>query len=328
MDDAAARALLADVLVWDTHAGLFPAPDSDLSCLDGWRAAGVDHVALNVGYDVQPWTDAVATLSAFRRRLGRRPDVALVRSVAAIEAARAAGQIAVSFDLEGANALNGDPGMVALFKDLGVGQMLLAYNLDNEAAGGCHDRDHGLTGLGREIVAEMNRVGMIVDASHAGPRTLDDLVARSTAPVVATHSNARKLVDHERNLADDQIRAIAATGGVVGVNGISLFLGDPAGPDRLADHAAHIAAIAGPGHVALGLDWVPPSASDLSSTVTLRPDYWPPRQGYGRPGLVSLAPSVLPAFVTALMARGWSGEDLAGLLGGNVARVARQVWGG
>ena len=104
--------------------------------------------------------------------------------------------------------------------------MLLVYNRRNLAGSGCHDpEDEGLTDLGRAILAEMDRVGMVKCCSHTGYRTAREILDSTDRPVIFSHSNPRALRDHPRNIPDDLIRACAATGGVVGINGVGLFLG-------------------------------------------------------------------------------------------------------
>lgn len=326
-----AEEILSRHLVWDTHSGMFPAAGADLAGLAAYRRAGVGHVALCVGFDALPWSAAIETLSDYRRALRDDPDIALVSTVAEVEAARAAGRMAVSFDIEGAEALNGDPGMVAVYRALGVNQMLLAYNLNTLAAGGCHDFDDGLTPFGRQVVAEMNRAGMIVDATHMGYRSAAEVLEISASPVIFSHSNPRAVWDHERNIPDDLIRACADQGGVVGINGIGIFLGpnvDDA--ESFVRHITHVADLVGPDHVALGFDWVPPSRNlpDLSEIVAQRPDFWPRGKGYDAKPIRMVAPSALPQIVGLLIARGWDEPALAALLGGNMARVARASWGG
>ena len=130
------------------------------------------------------------------------------------------------FDIEGMGALNGAVSMVELYYRLGVRQMLIAYNLNNDAGGGCHDEDKGLTDFGRAVVREMNHVGMVLDCAHSGIKSGLEAMRLSTKPCIFSHANARALHDHERNIIDEQIKAVAATGGVVGVNGLNRFLGD------------------------------------------------------------------------------------------------------
>src|ERR1700758_196347 len=157
------------MLVWDTHAGFSPDPKANLSNLRLWRDAGVDYLSINVGFDVLPWQNAVKTIASFRRWIASHgDDYALAATAGDVTRAKAAGKMAVAFDLEGTNALDGRIEMVEIFYLLGVRQMLFAYNRNNAAGGGCHDEDTGLTDFGRSIIDEMNRLGMFVDVSHCG----------------------------------------------------------------------------------------------------------------------------------------------------------------
>ncbi len=329
--EAADRAanLIATSLVWDAHAGIFPGPDTNLSKLTQWRDCGVDYVSLNIGFDVMPWDNAISTLSAYRRVLSETEGVRIAQTIADIDLARATGQLAVSFDIEGVNALNGDIGMVSVYRDLGVRQMLLAYNLNNAGSGGCHDRDKGLTTFGRAVVAEMNRVGMIVDCSHMGARSSLEAMDCSDKPVVFSHSNPGALWPHQRNITDDQIRACAATGGVVGINGMGIFLGDnDVSAATFARHVTHVADLVGPAHVGFGLDWKPKTdnAPDLGAILASRPDFWPKGQGYDTDGIRLFHPEGLGDVLILLRQSGWSDGDLRGFLGGNFLRVATQAW--
>lgn len=324
------RDLVGETLVWDSHAGIFPGPETDLAGLRAWRDAGVDYVSINVGFDVIDWQVTLRTLAAYRARLRELNEtVSVVGSVAEILGARGEGKLAVSFDIEGANALNDDPAMVSVYYDLGVRQMLLAYNLRNGAAGGCHDDDTGLTAFGRDVVREMNRVGMIVDCSHTSHRATLEMMEASAAPVVFTHSNPAARWPHGRNILDDQIKLCAATGGVVGINGMGIFLGDNDTSDRtFADHVSHVADLVGPRHVGFGLDYKPPgkTAESLGAILRQRPDYWPASEGYGTKSIKLVSPGQLPGICRILADRGWSNDDLRGFLGGNFLRVASTVW--
>ena len=145
--------LYKESLVWDAHAGIFPAEDADLSHVTDWAEAGVDYVSINVDFDVIDWTETVAVLSAYRSKLRAKSDhVCLIKTLDDVKRAKQAGKLAVSFDIEGVNALNNDVGMVSVYYDLGVRQMLFAYNLNNVGSSGCHDLDHGLTDFGKCIV--------------------------------------------------------------------------------------------------------------------------------------------------------------------------------
>ena len=210
-----------DALVWDSHAGVYPDPRTDLAGLENWRQAGISFVSLNVVYDIPTWETAFPVLAAYRRYIESNLDrYLMVDTTDDVKRAKREGKLAVAFDLEGMCALNGDLDMVSLFHRLGVRQALFAYNLNNEVGGGCHDEDIGLTEFGRTVVQEMNRVGMIVDCSHSAYRTTMEAMDISTDPVVFSHSNPKAVWHHDRNITDDQIRACAATGGVVGVTGL------------------------------------------------------------------------------------------------------------
>ena len=328
MNTAVARDI--EDIVWDSHAGFAFMQAGDLDELSRWKKAGIDFVSVNVGYDVEPWTRAVEALSGYRHWLRQHTDrFVLVNDLADVVAAKDTGRLAVSFDIEGADALNGDLGMVDFYYRLGVRQMLFVYNRNNLVGGGCHDGNEGLTDFGRHVVDEMNRVGMVVDASHCSHRTSMELMERSSAPVVFSHSNARALHDHERNIADDQIKACAAQGGVIGINGVGLFLGQGKATDRILEHIDYMCERVGARHVGLGLDSIlDGQPDDALSEEELGPrakEYWPPRQYPSAP--MAFAPiEVMPELIAGMKARGYSAADIAGITGGNFARIAAQVW--
>ncbi|MDA0952930.1 MAG: membrane dipeptidase, partial [Proteobacteria bacterium] len=253
---AAARRLFENHVVWDDHAGFGPDPSVDLSKLQIWKDAGVDYLSIDVGYDVMDWRMTVKSLAAFRRWIRATDGYRLVTSVAEVRQAKKDGDLAVTFDLEGMNCLDGSLDMVELYHALGVRQMLFAYNKNNLAGGGCHNGNEGLSDFGRAVIGEMNRLGMIVDLSHCSHRTTMEAMALSSAPCIFSHSNSRELWDHERNIYDDQVKACAATGGVVGIVGIGIFLGNnDIRTATLADHIDHYVNLVGPSHVGIGLDY-------------------------------------------------------------------------
>lgn len=317
-----------DALVWDAHAGVFPDPEVDLTLLNGWLDNGVNYLSINVGFDVMDWQQTLSTLAAYRRWMLLHEDrFILAASVEDILRAKQQGKLAVSFDIEGMNALNGDLNMVGVYHALGVRQMLFAYNLNNEAAGGCHDKDMGLTDFGRAIVSEMNRVGMIVDCSHAAYHTTMDIMAESTIPVVFSHSNPSVICDHQRNIRDQQIKACAETGGVVGINGMGIFLGDNDVSNKtLLQHIVYVSELVGAEHVGIGFDFSPETGLDIGTILSSRPDYWPAGQRYDTPGIKHAGPSQLPDLVDCLNDHGFSDNQIRGILGENFHRVAAIAW--
>ena len=225
--------------------------------------------------------------------------------------------------------------LVQVYYDLGVRHMLFAYNRNNLAGGGCHDEDTGLTDFGRVVIDEMNRVGMVIDCSHSAYTTTMEAMQRSTAPVIFSHSNALALADHGRNIRDDQIRACADGGGVIGINGLSLFLGDDgkAKAETAARHVAYIADLVGHEHVGISLDFDPPiengdgseSSNSAGDAIEEDPEYWPPEAGYDRP-IDFLPLNSLPGVCDELFHLGFTEPELAGILGGNFRRIAERVW--
>ncbi len=317
-----------DALIWDAHAGVFPSPGVDLDLLDEWRSSGVGYLSINVGFDVMDWRETLATLAAYHRWVLDHGDrFVLVDGVDDIDHARNDGKFALGFDIEGTNALNDDINMLGLYHALGVRQMLFAYNLNNSAGGGCHDEDTGLTGFGRSVLAEMNRLGIIVDCSHAAFSTTMEIMRLSTRPVVFSHSNPAAVWDHERNIRDEQIDACAATGGVIGLNGMGIFLGDnDTGIGTMLRHVLYISDRVGPEHIGIGFDYSPEIDVDIGAILRSRPDYWPAGQQYETRGIEHAGPAQLPALIDGLIAAGFDDTAIRGFLGENFRRVAAATW--
>ncbi len=319
-----------DLIVWDAHACMPLVPAPDLSALERHRKAGATFVHLNVGMDYNPLEQIVRVIAGYRSWLARHPEgFLLASSVDDIRRAKQAGRLAVAFDLEGSMMLQDDLDMLPLFQHLGVRQMHLAYNRSNAIAGGCHDRDEGLTALGRQVVQRMNALGIIVDCSHMGARSSLDAMEVSTRPVVFSHSNARSLKDHPRNITDAQIEACAASDGVVGICGIGVFLGDDdISTDLLLRHIDYVAERVGARHVGLGLDYVFDQSHDEIPAGEDR-DYWYPKtQTYDLQGMRIKPPEHLPEIAAALLARGYGRDEVRGIMGGNFLRVAEATWTG
>ncbi len=310
---------------WDNHAGFGYAGPQDVAMLGRWRSAGVSYLSINVGYDPVPWSTTIHAIAAYTKGIEARTDMVLCPTLAQVQAAWRAGKMALTFDIEGMGALNGDLSMVELYYGLGVRQMLIAYNLNNDAGGGCHDEDHGLTDFGRAVVREMNRVGMVVDCAHSGISSGLEAMRLSTKPCIFSHANARALQDHERNITDEQIKAVAATGGVVGVNGLGLYLGGGAARvEQLVAHIDYMAKLVGTEHVGIGLDYDPGNGADLDPVTSAR--YWPPRQYPPSVKMDFLSPDVLPEAAKQLRALGYGEAKLQAIMSGNFMRVASQVW--
>lgn len=310
---------------WDNHSGFGYVGPQDMDFLDHWRSAGVNYLSINVGYDAVPWQTTIRAIADYTKRIEARPDMMLCATMAQVKKAWAAGKMALTYDIEGMGALNGDLSMVEFYYRQGVRQMLIAYNLDNDAGGGCHDDDKGLTDFGRAVVGEMNRVGMVVDCAHSGIKSGLEAMKLSTKPCIFSHANARALQDHERNITDEQIKALAATGGVIGVNGLNLYLapGVPTAEGMVA-HIDYMVKLIGPRHVGIGLDYDPGNGPDIDPAIAAK--YWPERQYPKDAKIELLPPTVFPEIAKLLRAKGYKEEAIRGILGGNFQRIATQVW--
>jgi membrane dipeptidase len=322
------RNILASNLVWDNHSCMpLRAGDPDfLPQLERARAAGFSTVSLNIGCAEQTPEQHMRVLSWFRHWLKARPDLyQIIERPADVAAARAAGRLGVFFDIEGARGVGDELSLVEMYYDLGVRWMLIAYNRENLAGFGCYDEaDAGLKPFGRDMVAEMNRVGMTVCCSHTGHRTAMDVLEASSRPVIFSHSNCASVHPHTRNISDDLIRACAAQGGVIGINGIGDFLCEAPGDivDAYVRHLDHAVQLVGPDHVGLALDYVYDLQELLDYLETMKHTF--PDGFSGKFRMVT--PEHLPAIVSRLIDLGYDDKALRSVLGGAWMRVAQANW--
>ncbi|MFO7173475.1 MAG: dipeptidase [Bacillota bacterium] len=259
-------------------------------------------------YD-KPSRRVLQLLDALLMELERCPDQArLVTRAEEIEGCRRDGVLAVIVGIEGGEALEGDLALLRTYYRLGVRVLGLTWNHRNLLADGAMEWETGggLTRFGREVVREMNRLGMVVDGAHLSPAGLRDLLEVSEHPVIVSHGNCRALWDHPRNLTDDQIRALAERGGVFGISFVRAFMGEPGQVtvETVADHIDHVCQLLGTSaHVGLGSDF----------------------DGTGELPLGLEGAQALPRLTAELLRRGYREPDLAAILGGNYLRVFRQV---
>jgi membrane dipeptidase len=252
-------------------------------------------------------------------------DLALCRTMAEAEAARAGDRVGVLLSFEGVEPLGNDLKLLRVFYALGVRGVGIAWSRRNYAGDGCwfapkrEGRKGGLTDFGMALVEEAQRLGMWIDLSHLNDEGFRDAMEVLRTPPIASHSNARALVPGMmRNLTDEQIRAIADRGGVIGMNACSAFVApDQAsrrlGPEDLAAHADHIARLTGIEHVGIGFDLC---------------DGFP--DCFGQPSSIETYDTVrthaeTPLFAEALLRRGYTEEQVSLVLGGNFRRVFREI---
>jgi len=322
-----AAALLDHAIVWESAVGWTPeclAQGPEM--LKRFHASGFSCVSLTIGAD---WDKPEPTLRHFaeqRRWLENQPELLIVESIDDIQRAKAEGRLGVGFHLQGAGPLAYEPALLEFWYRLGIRWLIPAYNVRNPLGDGCHEpSDAGLSLLGRAFLAEANRVGMLLDVTHAGIRTSLDIIERSDKPVLCSHSCVRALKDHERNVTDEQIRALAARGGVLGINSIGAFLtqDNHSGVNALVRHIDYVVQLVGPQYVGLGLDVV-----FYQDFMTQLFDASPlmAQRGYPRPPWADVKPEDLPALVDALLRLGYDDAAVLGILGQNFLRVAAQNW--
>ncbi|HOI82146.1 MAG TPA: dipeptidase [Synergistales bacterium] len=262
-------------------------------------------------------------VECLRREIELWPErLAFCTTVEEIRNAAASGHLAIMLSFEGAEPIGNDIRLLSVFHRLGVRGLGLVWSRRNYLADGCPfnpveaGKPGGLTDLGVKVVREAERLGMWIDVSHLNDEGFYDVMELSKKPVIASHSNCRKLVPSPRNLTDDQIRILAKKGGVMGMNGCSIFVGNGPGPFSardLAEHVDHVAKIAGIEHVGLGLDFCdgfppPPGESDLLPSRDVI-------AGHGR----------IPELTAELLNRGYSKNHIGLVLGGNLLRVLEEV---
>ena len=300
------------------------------------RAAHVEGTVYAVGGDSKehsagrddPLLGALLYSDAVVTQIERsRGEAVVVRTLDDLRAAQRSGAIWFVLGLEGCSPLRGELATLRAFHRLGLRYLGLTWNGRNEAADGVGlPSPGGLTDFGRELVAELNRLGILIDVSHLSARGLAEVVELSATPVFASHSNARALLDHRRNLTDEQLRLVASSGGIVGVNFHPTFLaeGDATVGD-LADQVEHIASVVGIERVALGPDFTyDPWRQSLRGTRSYKGVSMDITRRYPvhRPGELGLLRAELER-------RGLSSERIAQVFSGNlVALLTRVLPGG
>lgn len=301
---------------------------------------------LQGGFHAANWTVAggfgdgtLSTLAKIAERyslIEQHPErLLLVERVADIERAKRERKLGVVLGFQGIETLEGRFHLLAIYHKLGVRVVGLTYNNRNAVGAGCLEPDDGrMTRFGVEVVREMNRLGILVDLTHVGNRTSLDAAAASSAPVVFSHSNAKAVRDNPRNLSDEQIRACAATGGVVGIATFADFVGDTAGGrrptlDEYFRHIDHVAQLVGVDHVGIGTDIFadPTHGTWWNSNTRMRYPEICGGMTYETHGLAGFEHHTeFPAVVEAMERRGYSQGDIVKVVGGNWLRVFRAAW--
>lgn len=313
-------------LVWENHACMPLQVNHDfMPQLERYRENGVQVVSLNVTFDLMNFESSIRVISFMRRWIGQSGDYRLGANMEQIESNRRQGKTSIVFDIEGLKGIGQQLDLLDTYHALGVRWASPVYNRSNQFGGGCMDSDDaGLSPLGRDLVKRMNQIGMVVCCSHTSCRTSLEIMETSSQPTIFSHSNADAICAHPRNISDLQIKACAATGGVIGVNGIGIFLGkNDASIPALTRHICHIAELVGVEHVGVSLDYAF-DLKEIESFFENNRDLFP-RNEYGST-LEMVAPESLGLLPGALSHSGMTPKEIQLVLGGNWERIARTVW--
>ena len=290
---------------------------------------------------VATWENFVQTmahLSAWMRRFRERDDILQVKETADIYAAKEQGKTGIILSFQNASPIENELDRLGLFLALGVRVIQLTYHETNLLGSGCWERtDGGLSNFGVDAVREMNRLGIVIDLSHVGPKTTMDAIEMSEQPVAITHANARSFCGHPRNKEEDALKLLAEKGGVVGATSFANFL--PKGFDStvedFVDAIDDMVERVGIDHVAIGTDSTHDQPLEFWHYIgSQQGTKFPSTFADGSVPYTELSfqpkgidsPAEFPNLAEALVNRGYSAEDITKLLGGNWMNLFERVW--
>jgi membrane dipeptidase len=247
-------------------------------------------------------------------------EIVLATTAADVRAAHKAGKFAALMGMEGGHMIDDSLAVLREYQRLGVRYLTLSHSVNTNWSDSSGDtpKHNGLTDFGKDVVRELNRLGMLVDISHVSDKTFWDALETSKAPLVASHSSLRSISGHPRNMTDDMIRALGGKGGVIMINYSRSFLSDelyqaglnnvpPAQRptvswEKIVEHIDHAAKLVGAAHVGLGSDFDGTTVPDGMDDV-----------------------SMLPKITAALLEKGYSEQDVKNILGENILRLLERV---
>lgn len=279
------------------------------------------------------FTETMRNVARWKRLLRENSDLLTqAYTTADIVRAKAEGKTGIILGWQNITGIEDQLGYLQLFKELGVGIIQLAYNTQNMVGAGCYEsRDAGLSDFGREVVAEMNRLGILCDLSHVGAKTSEDVILTSTQPVTYSHCLPSGLKDHPRNKSDAQLKFIVDHGGFVGVTMFPPFLqkGTSATVDDFVEAIEYVIRICGEKNVGIGTDFTQGYGKDFFDWITLD-------KGYAR-RLTSFGDVINPAGIrtigewpsitSAMEGRGWKASRIESVIGQSWLTLLKAVWG-
>ncbi len=304
---------------------------------EGLRSSGMNALSLTMGpfgKEMFSYQAAVKDLAAWNYKFDIIPDLVKVLKAADIERAKKEGKLGMILNFQNTTHIGADLDNLDFFYQMGIRQIQMTYNDLNLVGAGCTERvDCGLSRFGLKVVERMNKLGILVDVSHSGYRTSLDTIEASAVPVAFTHTVCRAVYDHDRGKSDDQIEAIAARNGYIGIVLVPNFItaDREATVEHFLDHVDHAVKIAGVDKVGIGTDYAEPYAplaekmnreviASLGFEAKHAIDFNRKTTGYRNwRDYINLA--------RGLVSRGYKDEEVKGILGGNFLRIFREVVG-
>jgi membrane dipeptidase len=338
---AAAHALYARALILDCNAS---PPDPEhlplpQAALDLVRNSGISVVKTSLGGINADFAETVAEIAQFQRMIEMHPAYFIqVRVASDMARAKREGKLGIILSFESADMLGGKLSSYEVFRGLGVRVMQMSYNRKSPfAAGVMEPNGGGLTDLGRQAVHEMNRLGIAIDLSHANAATTSDVLSLTAKPAIMTHTGSAAIHAHPRTKTDEQLRALAAKGGVIGIFDLPYLSASPHQPtvDDYMAHMEHVLKVVGEDHVGVGsdstiepFDTSPAGMAEFQKNVEERRAAGLSAPEEDRPlYVVGLnVPRRIEVIADQLLKRGYSAAVTEKVVGKNFARVLTEIW--
>ncbi|MFX1427590.1 MAG: dipeptidase [Promethearchaeota archaeon] len=302
------------------------------------RKGSVDIEVLTVGgdfdlfpeFDSQNYSCTIKVIESINNEISDNPDLFyLIKDSKDFENLQIQGKIGFILALEGSGSIGSDFSLLQNYFKLGIRSFMLTHNMKNLFADGCAEKPAmGLSNLGKEYVKELNKLNVAIDLSHISEPSFWDVLDLIEKSPIATHSNVRSLCNHPRNLTDDQIKAIAERGGVIGINFFSTFIDEninKATIDRLIDHIDYIADLVGINHVGLGPDFLNYYIEDFKNLKGLMDNPFEGIADSGNSFEVIRDVTGFPKLIESIEKRGYSDKEIEKIQGENFLRVFKEV---
>ena len=277
--------------------------------------------------------DTMSNVARWKRWFAEHSDlITQVHTTADIARAKREGKTGIVLGWQNLTGIEDQLGHLALFKQLGVGIMQIAYNTQNLVGTGCYEsRDAGLSDFGHEVIAEMNRLDILCDLSHVGAKTSEDVIKASKQPCAYTHCLPAALKAHPRNKSDEQLRFIAGRGGFVGVTMFPPFLkrGTDATVDDYVEAIEYVIGLCGEDQVGFGTDFTQGYGPDFFDWITRDKGYARKLTEFGEiinpAGMREIKD--YPNLSAAMVKRGWKEARIRKVMGENWVRLLKEIWG-